>query len=140
MARTGEDDVREIINNGADIGVQVCIETASALVDLVESNDSSNTLNAKTLRLIETWLAAHFYGIRDPQYQEKRTEKAEAVYQGRTDLGFDSNYWGQTAMRLDVTGYLSRINDEAKKGGKRQPVISWLGKAPSAQINYVDRD
>ena len=51
-------------------------------------------------------------------------------------MGFDATLYGQTAKRLDVTGYLAKLDkpDRPKAGS------IWLGKAPSEQTDYEDRD
>jgi len=42
---------------------------------------------------------------------------------------------GQTAMLLDVTGTLKRLN--MPQSGRVK--VQWLGKPPSEQIDYVNR-
>ena len=43
-------------------------------------------------------------------------------------------------MGLDITGCLAKLNEEAKTGKKIKAGLTWLGKPPSDQIDYVDRD
>ena len=140
MSRASEDDLRALVSSDPSLSVSIFIDTASSLIDKVESCDTANELSAKDLRLIETWLAAHFYAIRDQQYQAKTTEGASATFQGQTGMYLDSTQWGQQAITLDITQCLAKINAEAKEGGKRTASLEWLGKPPSEQIDYVDRD
>jgi competence protein ComGF len=139
MARASEDDVRAIIGSDSTLKVSFFIETAEQLVDYVDSCDTDGTLNTTQLRHIETWLAAHFYAIRDQQYASKKTGDASAVFQGKTDMALDSTQWGQQAMILDVTGKLATINQNAKRG-KITAGMTWLGKPKSSQTEYQDRD
>lgn len=60
--RTTDAAVRAIIETQASIDTAPFIEVASALVDEIEPDSS---YNATRLELIERWLAAHFYAIRD---------------------------------------------------------------------------
>ena len=140
MGRTSEADVRAILNDTPTIAISVFIETAAEMTDYVETCDTTGALSARALRMIETWLSAYYYSILDQPWQEKKTLDASAKFQGTSDLGFDANQYGQAAMRLDTTGCLSRLNDEAKKGGKSKVQFEWLGKVPSEQIDAVDRD
>ena len=134
-ARATDTGVRGIIETGPNISTSPFIVTANRLVNwLTETCDTASVLSADLLAEIETWLAAHFYAHRDPQYIEKKTADASAAFQGKTAMYLDSTFWGQTAQMLDVTGCLKSIN----KGGRVGLV--WLGKPPSDQINYADRD
>jgi len=92
-------------------------------------------LTTALLLEIEKHLAAHFYALRDPQYQQKRTEKASATFQGKTDLGLDLTWWGQMAKTLDVSGCLAQLDK-----GIGTPQLVWLGLPPSEQTDYEDRD
>lgn len=134
MARTTEEEVRKIIDTDSGIGITPFLDVANVLTDQVSAEDDNGLLNDSLLLQIEKWLAAHFYAIRDPQYASKRTEKAEAIFQGKTEMGLDSTYWGQMAKRLDVTGYLASL-DTSKRAS-----LAWLGLPPSEQTAYTDRD
>ena len=133
--RASDADVRAIIDTDPAIATTIPIRAANTLVDWINDKcDQDNVLTAAQLGEIETWLAAHFYAHRDPQYSSKATEKASATFQGATGMGLESTVWGQTAMTLDPTGCLASRN----KGGKAG--VLWLGKAPSDQTDYEDRD
>ena len=142
MARANDADVRPIIDDDVSISMAPFIAAANALTDYVDSCDVDNDLSTVQLLQIEIWLSAHFYAHRDQQYASKITERAEAIFQvGRQGEGsLDTTQWGRTAMILDVTGCLARLNDEVKTGGKKKVGLTWLGKAPSDQISYRDRD
>ena len=57
-----------------------------------------------------------------------------------TGKSLDSTHYGQTAKLLDTSGCLAEISKEAETGGKTTVGIDWLGKPPSEQTDYVDRD
>lgn len=117
------------------------IRAASGLVDKISSNDSSSLLNNADLKEIEIWLAAHLYAHYDLQFKSSTASEGGAVFQtGKDEEGpLNMTMWGKTAMLLDVTGYLTNLNQDAIKG-KSKITLQWLGKPPSTQIDYIDRD
>jgi len=135
--RTTAAAVRKVIQTDSSIDVSPLMDVASELVDKVSAEDSDSVMTAGMLRHLETYLAAHFYAFRDPQYSEKKTGDASATFQtGQSGKGaFEQNDWGRMAMALDLTGYLRKIN----KGVVTAEVI-WLGLPPSEQTDYEDRD
>ena len=138
MSRADEQDVRGIVENDPDISMSIFIETAAELTAYIESC-AATVPSDNRLKVIETWLAAHFYSIRDQQFQSVNTDGASATYQGQTAMYLDSTHWGQQAITLDTTGCLAGLVQDAKQG-KRQLKMEWLGKPPSEQVDYVDRD
>lgn len=141
MSRAASEDVRDIIDDDSVIDMSPFIAAATTLVDYVNTCDTGNVLSAEQLKQIEIWLSAHFYAHRDQQYSQKKTGDASAKFQvGAEGTGsFDTTQWGRTAMVLDVTGCLVDLNEQAKKG-KQKVNLAWLGKPPSQQIDYDDRD
>ena len=138
--RTNETEVREIIALVSELNVHPFIQMANGLTTQLASNDSDGELTSTELRMIEANLSAHFASFRDPQYHSKSTGKANATFQGKTDMYLESSLWGQAAMTLDTTGWLATKNKENKEGGKRKLQVQWLGKPPSSQTDYKDRD
>jgi len=135
MARATDADVRAILDDTSDISTSVPIRAANTLVDwLTNTCDNASLLTTAQLQEIETWLAAHFYAHADPQFAAKATGGASATFQGQTAMNLSSTQWGQTAMMLDVTGCLAARS----KGGNVG--MAWLGKPPSSQIDYDQRD
>jgi hypothetical protein len=132
--RITEDDLKAIVTVDSSIRLEPFVQAGNALADKVSSNDSDSLLSAALLFEIERYLAAHFYSHRDQLFQAKATDKASATFQGKTDMGLRSTQYGQAAISLDVTGYLGSLD----KGARTQFV--WLGKSPSDQTDYVDRD
>ena len=137
MARVSEDEVRGVIDDDVLISMAPFIATATVMVDYVSSCDALNVLSTAQSKEIERWLAAHYYAHRDLQYTSKQTERAEAEYQvgEKGKGGLDTTMWGRTAISLDVTGCLAGVNS-----GGRKPSMFWMGKPPSEQTDYIDRD
>lgn len=145
MARTTVSAVQATLQGGGDYDgftpLQVYVETASALVDdVVEcAAAQGKTLSAGRLELIERWLAAYAYKVSDKPYSSKSTDRASANFDGKTGMYLEANHYGQMAVLLDTSGCL----DELTTGESAGPLVAgltWLGKPPSSQTDYVDRD
>lgn len=134
--RTTQEEVRSVVTSDPNINMAPFIKVASNLTDRVESQDSDSLLSDSLLEDIETWLAAHFYSIRDLAYHEKETGDAKAKFQGKTSMGLDATLWGQQAKTMDLTGTLTRLDTAPR------PIAScsWLGKPKSEQTTYENRD
>lgn len=132
--RVNQDDVRSLVQTKAGVDVQAYIDIAVALTDKVASNDFFSLLSTALLKQIEANLAAHYYSLRDPSYLAKNTGDAGATFYGQTGMGLDFTPWGQTAKELDLTGFLNSL------GKGRAASVTWLGKAPSDQTDFRDRD
>lgn len=132
--RVTQDEVRSLVQTEATIDVQAYIDIAVALTDKVSSNDSLSVLSAALLKQIEANLAAHYYSLRDPAYLARTTGDAGATFYGQTGMGLNFTPWGQTAKELDLTGFLNSL------GTGQSTSISWLGKPPSDQTDYEDRN
>lgn len=135
MARTDAATVGEIIKIKTGDDVTPFITAANELVTECCTGDAVETeYDASRLVLIETWLAAHFYR----QYREQiETEKAGEVsrkFATKVDLGFDNNYYGQQAMRLDTQGGLASLNKQIKDGIRKVATVTWLGTENTAEV------
>jgi len=120
--------------------LQTFIDTASNLVDWLVAQDTTSTLSAATLELIERWLGGHFYAHADQMMKSKSTDGASATFQGTTSMVLHSTMYGQNALLLDTTGNLTRRSKEAETGVIRKASARWLGKPKSRRIDYKDRD
>ncbi len=76
----------------------------------------------------ETWLACWFYTARDPMYSSRSTLSASGSFLRGKDE------YLERAKALDPTGTLESF----LRGAVAR--IAWGGKAPSEQVDYVDRD
>ena len=123
--RTTESAVGAIIDVDADIDLEPFIETANVLVT---KHCVDTSFTAAELELIERWLSAHIYTVRDMIAMNERVGSVSAEYQSKVDLGFDSSHYGQMAMRLDWSGALAKLNEQIKKGRETGgPTITWGG-------------
>lgn len=113
-------DVEGIVTVRPDIPVTPFIRAAVRLTDKISANDSAGEMSAADLKEVEIYLAAHFYSHRVQLYQANSTDDASNTFQGKTDMGLKSTQYGQTAMILDTTGYLTRL-------GKGKIQFAWVG-------------
>lgn len=117
--------------------VQFAIDAAVIIMDRVETCADGDLTEAE-LAGIETWLAAHCYCMSDPNYTSKNTAGAGGTFVGQTTMYLNATRYGQMALSLDSTGCLASITDPTLQ---RQSVgLKWLGKPPSSQRAYRDRD
>src|SRR5215218_6789945 len=98
--RTTEEAVELIIEVDEDISLTPFIEVASNIIDRVCVDSSYDDA---TLELIERWLSAHFYAVRDPRVQQ---ESVEGIMQqfaiSVKSSGFSSTPYGSQAMLIDT--------------------------------------
>lgn len=132
MPRTTYAQVAEIIEIDATITTDAApfIATANALVTRVCADkldeDGTAYYTDDDLELIERWLAAHFYAIRDPRYASEAAGSVNASYQYKVDLHLAVTTYGQQAMMLDTAGGLAALS----KGKRRRVGASYLGTDP----------
>lgn len=122
--RTTASAVAEIIEVDTSISLTPFIETANQLVTDVCS-DSDYT--AAKLELIERWLSAHFYAIRDARVDTEKAGSVSVKYQYKIDLNLKSTHWGQQAMLLDYEGNLAALNKRMETGQKKTATVTWAG-------------
>ena len=121
MPRTTSELVAGLIEVDASISLEPFIATASLLVSRVADADSD--LEGEHLELIERWLAAHFYAMRDPRPVSERADTIEVVNQSKVGFNLALSHYGQTAMTLDTSGTLKALSD----GKKFTSSVTWLG-------------
>ena len=145
--RTTEVAVKQILARNYDEDKQTeiypFISAASVIVDRVITCAAAKsiTLTTTETELIERWLAAHFYCAGpDLLYSSKSTAGASASFQGQTGMHLDSTSYGQMAKTLDYSGCLTEIDKRQEQTAGGRASGFWLGKAPSAQTDYRDRD
>jgi len=129
--RTTSVAVAGIIEVDVAISLDPFIETASALLDRVFATYDT-PYPASYEEIIERWLAAHFYAVRD---NRKDSEKADVVSEKNmyeVDLGFNVTIYGQQALALDDQGGLAAIQDGSQNGTLGGKISScWLGTEAS---------
>lgn len=140
MARTTAIAVKGILlqdyDTEAEPSLTPFIDTANALTSRLATAASAdgNDLSVAELELIERWLAAHFYTISDQKYQESTTADAEAVYQGRTEMGLEATTYGQQALVLDWSGNLTSLSRHHRARGV------WLGSTATEAQTFDERN
>lgn len=132
MART----TRTLVAGIIEIDVAIVPDDAAFLPFLTIANElvteccvtngPATAYSDERLELIERWLAAHFYAVRDPRPSSEGVSGISVSYQSAVGTGLESSHYGQTAMRLDTAGGLSRMDSIARKGGVRVS-MAWLG-------------
>lgn len=140
--RTTETMVKDLLAPAGDYDLIGCpslkrfVIAASVVVTRVKAcaADKGMTLSTDELREVETWLAAHFFKMSDRQYSSRSTLDASGQFGGQVGMGIEATTYGQTALALDYSGCLTAIMKRQFASGY------WLGKAPSEQTDYVDRD
>ncbi len=115
------------------------IKTANILISRVVMMAAQKitpiVLSADELEQLECYMAAHFYCIADPLYTSRSTQGASGQFQvGTPDEGFGATEYGRQAMAMDYSGCLKQLSLKRRAG------MLWLGKPPSQQIPYRDRD
>lgn len=122
MARTSSTLVGQIIEVDSSISLDPFIKAATVLVDQVAA--SSSAPSVAVLKQIETWVAAHFYAMRDPgaSPSSEQVDGIRVTYQGRSGLGLESTRYGQMAITLDPTGVLRNLYKGSVSVG-----VQWMG-------------
>lgn len=136
--RTTITAVQNLLDSNYDMvtDLQQFIDSASNVVNQVATyaTGMNRGLSNTTLELVERWLACHLYAQVDMLYQSKSTGGASASFQGQTEMNIGSTRYGQTAMNIDTSGALTAISKRSFAYG------FWLGKPPSQQIPYNQRN
>ena len=124
--RTTSDLVNGVIDVDSAISLTPFIAAANALVTQC-CTELTTDYEAAQLILIETWLSAHFYTIRDMRAVSEKAGPVSVEYQSKVDLGFSTSHYGQMAMTLDYQGGLAALNEQIKNGLSKTPTATWLG-------------
>jgi hypothetical protein len=124
--RTTEEAVGGIIELDEDIDLTPFIETANNIIDRVCLQSGYDD---STLELIERWLSAHFYSIRDPRTISESvkgiSERFEDGIGGSSrSSGFSLTRYGRQAMLIDTDGNLMILESS---GGKIKGSITHIG-------------
>jgi len=132
MARVTDADIIELIDIDSTENLDPFINAANELVTELCS-DSGYT--AIRLAMIEAWLAAHFFMLRD-QTVSPASERAGEVgitYQYKIGLMLQQTKQGQTAMLLDTDGNLAALSKQLEEGQKMTSYLFWPGEDYDAE-------
>lgn len=134
--RTNHKMVEDVLQDCWDPSTKLdrYIKGASLIVDRVVTC-SANTdyeLTDAEAKEIETWLAAHLYTKMDPTYSSRSTNGASGSFVRDPKI---PEPFKDGALMLDPSGCLAIAL-------KTVPKVSagWMGRPPSEQTDYVDRD
>lgn len=128
--RTNSGAVQGVLAAGGDYNgltpLTPYIETATVVIDRLAAYaaEIETTVTDAELELLERWLAAWAYCMSDKPYSSRSTLGASGSFHGQTGKGLEANLYGQTAKRLDPTGYLI-IWDTESRGARAGGF--WLG-------------
>jgi len=113
--RTTAVAVKKIIETDDNISTDLepFIEVAN---NVVTAHCTSGSLTAATLELVERWLSAHFYAIRDPRVESEKAGSVSQNLLGKVDLNLNQTRYGQQAMLIDGTGKLAAWNKGMETG------------------------
>ena len=127
--RTTYAAVALIVEVDAEISTDLApfIEVASQMVTDI-CTDYDPAYDATKLELIERWLAAHFYAIRDQRRDMEKAETVSRSFQYKVDLALDQTIYGQQAKIIDHLGGLAALDGRVKRGkAKVTPGVMWAG-------------
>ena len=125
--RTSANAVAGIIEVDQSISLTPFIEVANDLV--TEKCTGSGYTEAK-LELIERWLSAHFYAIRDQRTASEGAGPVSQSFQHAVALGLNQTIYGQQAMLIDTAGNLAGLQRTSQSGVRPTIGVTWLGKDP----------
>lgn len=138
MSRTTTELVQAVLVDDYDGVTELTpyIDSAYLIMNRVITcaNEKEVPLTTAEAEMTERWLAAHFYAVRDKPYMSRSTGGASGSFGGSLGEGLYFTQYGQMATRIDASGCLENI-DKTQVAS-----LLWLGKAPSAQTDYTDRN
>lgn len=109
----------------SDAQLMVYITTANELV--TELCEPVGYTEAR-LELIELWLAAHFYAVRDVRAASESAGPVSETKQFRLGLVLQVTMYGQQALALDTAGALAALSKATEEGKPRRVSVTWLGQ------------
>lgn len=122
--RTTAEAVAEIILLDDTVSVTPFIEIASSMVTSI---CVPLTYSAVELELIERWLSAHFYAVRESRVKTEKADVVSQTVQSKVDLGFNITHYGQQALLIDYKGGLAAVQARAASGKGTMASITHLG-------------
>jgi hypothetical protein len=119
MSRTSAELINAIIDVDSSISLTPFIAVANSLVT---THCADEDYTDAQLIEIETWLAAHFYTVREMLPAMEKADDVQVQYQYNIGKNLSSSHYGQTAMLLDFHGGLSLLNSSVESGTARRKI------------------
>jgi hypothetical protein len=140
MPRTSPTLVQGLTEVDASVSLTPFIDTANTLVTefCTGVNGPTPAYDTDRLELIERWLSAHFYRLRDLIPVVERAGSVAEHKQYKMELALNQTPYGQHAMFLDTNGGLAAWNDSVVNGKPRRVGVTWLGSSP--EPTYEERN
>lgn len=128
MARTTAANVAKVVEVDASIDLDPFISMANELVTECCVGVNAAEYSDTRLELIERWLAAHFYVIRDPRTSvEQIGPMREHAQNPKVLMEIQGTKEGQQALLLDTYGGLAALSARIAEGNKKVVGLTWLG-------------
>lgn len=124
MARTTAENVALIVEVDADISLTPFIDMAN---ELVTECCADAGYTATRLELIERWLSAHFYVIRDPRASSESAGVSISYANPNVGMAIHGTKEGQQALLLDTAGGLTALSKSSESGRGRTVGVTWMG-------------
>lgn len=139
--RANADEVKTILGGNYDTvncpPLTRYIAAANGIVNWIYNVCDTDHINdTAQLKLIETWLAAHYYQSMDPGYTSKSTGGASGSFKGQTGKYFEATDYGQRALELDLAGCLLKRQQELMTGNKKTARVLWGGSTRTEWEGY----
>lgn len=123
--RITDTDVEALVEVDDTITLTPFIAAAEELVTELCLDSSYSTTR---LAMIEAWLAAHLYLMRDQAVASEKAGNVSVNYQYKIGLNLQQTKHGQTAMLLDTAGNLAALSKRIEDGEFGTPSLTWLGE------------
>lgn len=137
-SRTTEENVAMVIEVDPTIPVTRFMLDAAIFYNSIVG--TSNT--EEVAEVVERWLSAHFYSIRDNRVVDESAGPVSQKFAGKVDLRLDGTYHGQQAIMFDTSGKLAawmlRANGKPSllgMVGSGSIGITWGGRTEQEQID-----
>lgn len=143
MSRTTESRVKAVLAqqfNCDNAKLAEHLAAASGMVDWIDVCDVGNVNSDAQLAIIETYLAAHNYGVSEQLLSSKSEGGSAGSFQGQTGKYFEATIFGQQAIAHDLSGCLARKQMELVKGQQFKTQFGWVGTRGSARRTYDERN
>lgn len=139
--RCSASDVQAVIETDEDIDLEPFIKTANARINalLLSCSAMASSLSSE-LAIVETWLAAHYCAKINPALTQEGAGKASGSYEtGVVGKYLESTRFGQTAIEVDSSGCLAKLQSSLMKGAQSAS-LHYLGKKASDKLDWSERE